>query len=106
MEHCQIGRNHRHFLSIFPNIPEEMGGDPDRKPEQIVKCWGILENLVVIASSIVRKGTFAPYILKTGYRTYPQLKKKSWLKQELFRADEVGDFFDGKKQVLIADHME
>lgn len=109
VECCQEHRDHRHLLRIS-QIPEGMlammPNYQNQEPEQIVKCWGILDNLVVIASSIVRNGAFAPYILKTGYRTYPKLKKKTWLKAMLSREEEVSDFFDGKKQRLIADHME
>ncbi|MDO4571403.1 MAG: hypothetical protein Q4D38_13540 [Planctomycetia bacterium] len=106
---CEAQQHHRHFLEIIPQIPEEsLEKEPTnrgRDLQQTVICWGFWENLLIIASSFVINDHFSHYIIRTGYRTYPKLKKKSWLRKELSRKAEVEGFYKGKKKILIADHM-
>lgn len=106
LECCRENRNHIHLLSIYPEMTQELLGLIDREPVQIIKCWGILENLVIILFSTVINDDFGPYVISTGYRTFPKLKKERWFKKERSRAAELAEIRGGKRQILIADHIE
>ncbi len=110
VQYCKTNRCHRHLLSIRKKLPSALlqahpEYEEDRKPYQIIKCWVIDENMIVVLSSPVRNDKFGSYVIKTGYRTWPNLKRNTWLKRELEREEEVRDLRNGRQLIPIVDHL-
>lgn len=103
---CAEGKDHLHQVAFYPSKMMELFRIDDPEPVQYVKILDFSKKLFIILSSDVRNGVSRPYIIRTAYRVFPDLKLHSWKKLMKNRLDEMSDIRKGKKFVLIADHME
>lgn len=108
-ECCEKQVDHEHWLNILPKMPSnpawEKAQNMNRKPYLIIKFWIFPENLVIILSARVKNDEILPYIIKTGYKTSPGMKKETWLKRKQGRDREKKELNTIRKNILLADHM-
>ncbi len=102
---CTEGRDHLHQVAFYPAKTMELYRTDDPEPVQYVKILDFSKKLFIVLSSDVRNGVSQPYIIRTAFRVSPNLSLHSWRIQTKGRLDERSDIRDGKKFVLIANHM-
>lgn len=106
MKCCVKGQSHIHFQEQMTLETQSLRLSETREPAQVIKCWDKTQNLVIILSATVINGEFSPYVIKTGYRTYPNLKQNRWLNHSLMREEERSSVRDGREQIRIAEHID
>lgn len=102
---CAEGRDHLHQVAFYPVKTMELYGTDDPEPTQYIKIMDFSKKLFIVLSSNVRNGVSGPYTIRTAFRVFPNLSLHSWKIRSKSHLDERSDFRDGKKFVLIADHM-
>ena len=102
---CEEGRDHLHQVAFYPLKTMELYRTDDPEPVQYVKILDFSKKLFIVLSSDVRNGVSGRYTIRTAFRVFPNLPLHSWRIRSRNHMDERSDFRDGKKFVLIADHM-
>lgn len=104
---CACALHHQHVVE-YEWLPQPPPGPPYLKNAryQKIEAFAPAEKLRIIARGRVTNGAVRPYHLQTGFRTWPKLSERAFLrKSREWAQDRQRRGEPGKLRHLLADHL-